>query len=157
VDWYHAEERLWDVGKEGYGQGKERARKRVEGGLTQLRDGDLSGVRRQIRGLKSRHSESKEVVRQALVYFTNQAHRLQNPLYRERRRYPIGRDSGESACPVEYIRLYLVDGRLSIQRDFLRHLIHKLSVDPCGGQALVPQEALHEGDGSAAHQIVQRY
>ena len=97
VDWYHAEERLWTVGQAVYGQGAEKAKEWVEGRLTQLWDGNLLGVCHQIRGLKPRHSESKEAVRQALVYFTNQAHRMQYPFYREKG-YPLGSGPVESAC-----------------------------------------------------------
>lgn len=97
VDWYHAEERLWMVGQAVYGQGAEKAEEWVEGRLAQLWDGDLSGVRHQLKGLKPRRSEVREVVRQALVYFTNQAHRMQYPFYREKG-YPLGSGPVESAC-----------------------------------------------------------
>lgn len=97
VDWYHAEERLWTVGQAVYGQGAEGAKAWVEGRLAQLWDGDLSGVQHQLRGLKPRRSEVREIVRQAVVYFTNQAGRMQYPSYREKG-YPLGSGPVESAC-----------------------------------------------------------
>ena len=49
MDWYHAEGRLWGVGKVVCGQGKERTKEWVEGRLDQLWDEALSGVRHQLK------------------------------------------------------------------------------------------------------------
>lgn len=97
VDWYHAEERLWGVGKAMYGEGEERTRGWVEARLGQLWGGDVEGVILQLEALKPHRAEAKEVVAQALSYFTHQARRMRYPKYREKG-YPIGSGPVESAC-----------------------------------------------------------
>jgi len=69
VDWYHAEERLWGVGRAMYGQGKERTRGWVEARLEELRIGDVEGVILGLMELKPKREEVKEEVEQALSLF----------------------------------------------------------------------------------------
>jgi hypothetical protein len=97
VDWYHAAERLWQVGQAVYGPGTAKTEAWVQARLNELWAGDVERVCHALDQLKPRRREVREAVRQAGVYCRNQGMRMQYPLYREKG-YPIGSGTAEGAC-----------------------------------------------------------
>jgi hypothetical protein len=97
VDWSHASGRLWDVGKAAWGEGKPETPQWVAAHLDQLWAGEVSAVITALEGLEPKSTESAEVVRQATVYFRNQAPRMRYAEFRAAG-YPIGSGTVESAA-----------------------------------------------------------
>ena len=97
VDWSHGSGRLWDVGKAVFGEGKGETQQWVATQLDQLWTGDVSGVVTALEGLGPKSAEGAEQVRQALVYFRNQAPRMRYAEFRAAG-YPIGSGTVESAA-----------------------------------------------------------
>lgn len=97
VDWYHASERIKAVGMAVYGEGTARCTQWVEERLDALWEQGPAPVRRSLERLRPAGREAQEVVRQASVYFRNNAARMQYPQLR-RRRHPVGSGPVETAC-----------------------------------------------------------
>lgn len=95
LDFYHASEHLWELGRALYGE--EQAREWVEKRLHQLRHGQEKKFLAGLAELKVPRGRSAGTVREQKNYFANQAQRMN---YQEsaRRGWPIGSGAVESAC-----------------------------------------------------------
>ena len=95
LDFYHASEHLWELGRALYGQ--DQAQAWVEKGLHQLRHGQEEKFLARIARLKVPRGKSAKTVREQKNYFANQADRLN---YDEiaKRGWPLGSGAVESAC-----------------------------------------------------------
>lgn len=97
LDFYHAGEHLWALGRELYGEEAPQTRRWVEYRLHQLRHGQetkaLQAIARlqRLRGVKGRR------IQQQQKYFAKQAHRMHYQQMAERG-WPIGSGAVESAC-----------------------------------------------------------
>ncbi len=100
VDWYHAEERLWAVGRSVYGEGTTATKKWVKRRLNHLAKGKVDLV---ISSLSKLSSSNPEVVENEvgiednITYFTNNKERMRYNEYKEKG-YHIGSGIIESAC-----------------------------------------------------------
>jgi len=92
VDWIHADQRVWAVGNEVFGEGSPKARQWVASQLDALWDGKALDVAATITALQS----SSDLVRQAKSYFENYHERMDYPTYRAAG-YPIGSGAVEGA------------------------------------------------------------
>jgi hypothetical protein len=98
VDWYHASERVWELGRARYGEGTTAAARWVDRQLGRLAKGEVAGLIAAWRRLKC--SPTAAAVREAQVtYFTNQARRMAYDRYRARG-LDIGSGMVESACKL---------------------------------------------------------
>ncbi len=96
VDWYHASERIWDLGRALYGEGTAKTARWVGRQLQQLARGQVRRLVRTWRRLRC--SGTVATVRdEQVTYFTNQASRMAYDQYRERE-LDIGSGMVESAC-----------------------------------------------------------
>jgi hypothetical protein len=95
LDFYHASEHLWELGRALYGEVG--AKGWVEARLHELRHGHEQAFLAQIAHLKAPRGEAGKTVRQEQSYFAHQAQRLN---YQEiaDRGWPIGSGAVESAC-----------------------------------------------------------
>jgi hypothetical protein len=95
LDFYHASEHLWELGRALYGE--EPAREWVEARLHELRHGQEEKFLTQMAMLKEPRGKSAQTVREQKNYFANQAGRMK---YQEiaKRGWPIGSGAVESAC-----------------------------------------------------------
>jgi hypothetical protein len=95
LDFYHASEHLWNMGRTL--EGEERAAGWVEPLLHQLRHGDEKKVLKKIARLRVPKGQRGEAVRKEQNYFAGQSHRMK---YDEivGRGWPIGSGAVESAC-----------------------------------------------------------
>lgn len=96
VDWFHASERIWELGRALYGEASQRGAAWTTAQLTLLADGQ---VQRLVRNWRRRVCTGNAAsVRDAQVtYFTNQAERMAYDQYRARG-LDIGSGMVESAC-----------------------------------------------------------
>ncbi|MDQ3549652.1 MAG: ISKra4 family transposase [Chloroflexota bacterium] len=96
VDWYHASERIWDLGRALYGETSRRGTAWIRRQLAGLADGQ---VRRLVTNWRRRAcTDAMALVRdEQVTYFTNQASRMAYDQYRERG-LDIGSGMVESAC-----------------------------------------------------------
>lgn len=87
------------VGNTVYGMGEEKAKAWVEEQLDLLWEGEGKKAIKNIKGLKVRRKEKREVVRETLTYLRNQQRRgrLRYKYFRERG-LPIGSGPVESGC-----------------------------------------------------------
>ena len=83
VDWYHASERTWELGRARYGDGTAAATRWVERQLARLAKGDVRALVRNWRRLK-RVGAAAAVRDEQATYFTNQAGRMAYGRYRAR-------------------------------------------------------------------------
>jgi hypothetical protein len=97
VDWFHANERLWLVGKELYGEGTPRTKGWVEKRLQQLHDGDISSIIYELESYTDLTLQQQEIVRQAVHYFDTNRNRMRYKEFRAKG-YHIGSGVVESAC-----------------------------------------------------------
>jgi len=95
LDFYHASEHLWELGRALYGEDKAKAW--VEKGLHQLRHGQEQKFLASIARLKLSGGKRGKTVREQKKYFANQAKRMN---YKDiaKRGWPIGSGAVESAC-----------------------------------------------------------
>jgi len=95
LDFYHASEHLWELGRALYGE--EQAKAWVEKALHQLRHGQEEQFLARIARLKVPRGKNAKTVRDQKNYFGNQAERMN---YDEiaKRGWPIGSGAVESAC-----------------------------------------------------------
>ncbi len=97
VDWTHASEHVWDVGKALFSEGTSETQTWVETQLDALWTGAVQKVITTLDTLEAKTEAGKEAVRQAAVYFRNQEARMQYADYRAAG-YPIGSGTVESAA-----------------------------------------------------------
>lgn len=118
LDFYHASEHLWDLGR-AYCPDEATIRPWVEERLHRLRHGQEKAVLQEIAALKVRRGEKGEVVRKEKNYFAGQSGRMN---YKEMadRGWPIGSGAVESACRQSQCR-FKRPGQFWTQRGF-RHL-----------------------------------
>jgi hypothetical protein len=95
LDFYHASEHVWELGRALYGE--DQAKEWVESSLHELRHGHEDKFLARIAALKLPRAQAAETVREQKNYFANQAQRLN---YKEiaDRGWPIGSGAVESAC-----------------------------------------------------------
>ena len=97
VDWYHAEERLWSVGRAVYGEGTSAMKKWVKKRLKQLIEGEVEAVIESLSELSSSDDDVTEQIEDNITYFTNNKERMRYNEYTEKG-YHIGSGIVESAC-----------------------------------------------------------
>jgi hypothetical protein len=96
VDWFHASERVWDLGRALFGDGTAETSAWVDGQLARLAQGEAATLATEWQGLPARGDVA--AVRDAQVtYFTNQAPRMAYARYRAAG-WDIGSGMVESAC-----------------------------------------------------------
>lgn len=94
VDWYHAMEHVWALGREGLG---ERATEWVKEVEERLWEGDVEGVVERCETLLASRTEWKEGVGRTADYFRERTDQMAYPTFRAAG-YPIGSGTVESAC-----------------------------------------------------------
>jgi hypothetical protein len=95
LDFYHASEHVWELGRALYPEAE--VQEWVESRLHELRHGEEEKFLATIQRLKPRRGEAGKTLREQQNYFANQAGRMH---YQEiaRRGWPIGSGAVESAC-----------------------------------------------------------
>ena len=96
VDWFHASERVWDLGRALWGEGTAQTTAWVEAQLGRLAQGQATILAHQWRALPCR-GEPAAVRDEQVIYFTNQASRMAYDRYRAAG-WDIGSGMVESAC-----------------------------------------------------------
>jgi hypothetical protein len=100
VDWYHAKDHLWVVGRLVFGEGTQAAHEWVQQQLDRLMGGKVEEVIAALSELSSVDSESSDVmdkIHSNITYFTNNKDRMRYNEYVEKG-YHIGSGTVESAC-----------------------------------------------------------
>jgi hypothetical protein len=97
LDFYHASQHLWDLGRALHGQDETAAARWAEPRRHQLRHGRQQKVLAEISRLKVPRGEAGKVVRREQNYFAIHSQRV-NYQKIQRRGWPIGSGSVESAC-----------------------------------------------------------
>ena len=97
VDWYHVEERLWDVGRALYGEGTKATDKWVQQQLRRLMKGKVEEIITTLSGLSVPNPDAAEKVEDNVTYLTNNKDRMRYNEYAEKG-YHIGSGTVESAC-----------------------------------------------------------
>ena len=97
LDFYHAAQRLHEVGRAVYGDGTAKARQWAEANRKRLLKGRLVDVFRSLRGLRPRTAEGRDAVRTAIGYYQNNSSRMDYPKYRAMGCH-IGSGVVEAAC-----------------------------------------------------------
>jgi hypothetical protein len=118
LDFYHASEHLWNLGR-AHETDESKAKAWVENGLHRLRHGRQESVLQEIAALKVPRGSRGEVVRKEKNYFAGQRERMH---YKEMadRDWPIGSGAVESACRQSQCR-FKRPGQIWTERGF-RHL-----------------------------------
>jgi hypothetical protein len=96
VDWYHASERVWDLGKALHGEGTPEAAAWADGQLERLAGGEVAALVAEWRALPCR-GEAAPVRDEQVGYFANQAGRMAYDRYRAAG-WDIGSGMVEGAC-----------------------------------------------------------
>jgi hypothetical protein len=96
VDWFHASERIWDLGRALYGDGTAKTARWVERQLARLAKGQVAALVRAWRRLRCAGAAAA-VRDEQVTYFANQASRMAYDRYRARG-LDIGSGIVESAC-----------------------------------------------------------
>jgi hypothetical protein len=96
VDWYHASERVWDLGRALYGEGTAETAAWVERQLARLAAGEAATLAAEWHTLPCR-GEAATVREAQVTYFTNQASRMAYARYRAAG-WDIGSGMIESSC-----------------------------------------------------------
>ncbi len=102
LDFFHASQHLWEVGRAVEGEG-DRLAPGVEERLHRLRHGQETQVLRELRGLKRKRGQAGEVLVREQNYFASHACRM-NYQTIARRGWPIGSGAVESACRQKQCR-----------------------------------------------------
>jgi hypothetical protein len=97
VDWYHATEHLWAVGKALRGDGTPETQAWVERAKTLLWEQGADALLADWRALRPGTAEAREVLRRERGYFATNASRMQYPRYRARG-LPVGSGAVESGA-----------------------------------------------------------
>ncbi len=103
LDYYHASQHLWEMGRALHRQKEEQARLWVKERLHQLRHGRQKVLLGELGRLKPPPGERGQVVRRNQNYFAGHAHRLDYAAV-ARRGWPIGSGAVESACLARQCR-----------------------------------------------------
>lgn len=96
VDWFHASERVWDLGRALYGMGTDQTAAWVDQQLGRLAHGQAAALAVEWQGLPAR-GEAVGVRDEQVTYFTNQAGRMAYAQYRAAG-WDIGSGMVEGAC-----------------------------------------------------------
>jgi hypothetical protein len=96
VDWFHASERVWELGRALFGEGTEATTAWVEAQLGRLAQGEAATLATEWQGLPAR-GETAAIRDAQVTYFTNQAPRMAYDRYRAAG-WDIGSGMVESAC-----------------------------------------------------------
>ena len=97
VDWTHASERVWDVGKAIFGEGTAATERWVDERLAALWGGRVGVVIADVETLDLTKASDSATVRQAPGYFRHNLARMDYPTYRQAG-YPIGSGTVESGA-----------------------------------------------------------
>lgn len=97
IDWYHAKEKLCEVGKAVHGEASRKAAVWFEQVTDCLWEGDVETVLQRMSQLRPGRKEAREVVRLALGYFDTHRERMRYQEY-QARGYQIGSGVVEGAC-----------------------------------------------------------
>jgi len=97
VDWYHAEERLWDIGRAVYGEGTQATNEWVHQQLKRLMEGKVEEVIASLSELSVSNTDVTQKIEENITYFTNNKDRMRYNEYKEKG-YHIGSGTVESAC-----------------------------------------------------------
>jgi hypothetical protein len=97
LDFYHATERLYEVGRAVYGDGTDEAREWADANRDRLWEGRLTDVFRSLRNLKPLTEDGREAVRKAIGYYQHNRERMDYPTYRAKG-YHVGSGVVEAAC-----------------------------------------------------------
>lgn len=97
LDFYHASERLYAVGKAVYGEGAAAGKRWAEANRERLVRGQVRGMLQSLRALSPPTAEGREAVRLARGYFETNRQRLRYAEYRARG-YQIGSGVVEAGC-----------------------------------------------------------
>jgi hypothetical protein len=103
LDFYHASEHLWNLGRALHGEKEPTLSQWVEPLRHQLRHGREQQVLRQISRLKQRRGEAGKVIEREQKYFQTHAGRI-NYQQIAQRGWPIGSGAVESACRQKQCR-----------------------------------------------------
>jgi len=112
LDFYHASEHLWELGRALYPE--EEVPKWVESRLHELRHGEEEKFLAHLQRLKPRRGEAGKTLREQRNYFVNQAGRMHYETIAQRD-WPIGSGAVESACSGK-------QGRFKRRGQFWTHL-----------------------------------
>lgn len=97
LDFFHASQHLWEVGRTVVGEEESRLVPWVEERLHRLRHGQEKKVLTELAGLKKKRGTSREVLVREQNYFATHAARMNDQTI-ARRGWPIGSGAVESAC-----------------------------------------------------------
>jgi hypothetical protein len=97
LDFYHASQHLWELGRALYGEDDEAVARWVEPRRHRLRHGQQQQVLTEIARLKVPKGKRRDIVKREQNYFKSHAQRM-NYQTIGRRGWPIGSGSVESAC-----------------------------------------------------------
>jgi hypothetical protein len=103
LDFYHASQHLWELGRALHGADEAAVAAWVEPRRHQLRHGREKSVLAEIAGLKAPRGSAGQVVQREQNYFATQAGRM-NYGSLHRRGWPIGTGPVESACRLRQCR-----------------------------------------------------
>jgi hypothetical protein len=103
LDFYHASQHLWELGRALYGENEAVTVRWVEPRRHQLRNGKEKAVLKEIAGLKAPTGEAGEIIRREQNYFASQAGRM-NYQKLHQRGWPIASGPVESACRQKQCR-----------------------------------------------------
>lgn len=103
LDFYHASQHLWELGRALQGDDETATAQWVEPRRHQLRHGKEKQVLKEIAGLKAPSGEAGEIVRREQSYFASHAERM-NYQRLARRGWPIASGPVESACRQKQCR-----------------------------------------------------
>ncbi len=103
LDFYHASQHLWELGRALHDEDEAATAQWVEPRRQQLRHGKEKRVLAEIAGLKVPRSEAGQVIQRAQNYFASHAGRM-NYQSLHRRGWPIGSGPVESACRQKQCR-----------------------------------------------------
>lgn len=119
LDFYHASQHVWEVGRALHGADELKVRPWVEQRLHWLRHGQLRRWLKELAGLKRPPGEAADIVRRNQNYFAEHSGRM-DYARAARRGWPIGSGAVESACLTQQGR-FKRSGQFWT-RDGLRHL-----------------------------------
>jgi hypothetical protein len=125
VDWTHASEHLWGVGKVLFGEGTPETQTWVNTQLDVLWTGAVPSVITTLDTFESPSDSGKEAIRQAAGYFRNQEPRMHYADYRAAG-YPIGSGTVESAANTVVHHRMRRPGR-GWKRDYAQAMLAGLS------------------------------
>ena len=119
LDFYHASQHLWELGRALHPKAEAEVKPWVEARLHRLRHGEEQQVLKEIAGLKAGRSAAGKIVRREQNYFASQAGRMAYETVAGRG-WPIGSGAVESACRQKQCR-YKRPGQFWTAKG-LRHL-----------------------------------